>query len=87
MSRFSFPTDRQAEMFCWSIVQTMVQFFHISESEAVGRVNRHFQGQAFKGDNDMIYHETEEFWARTIYYEEGCYWWIEGCELYPKPFP
>lgn len=87
MSSFFFRTDAQAEAFFQKIVERMNQLFHIPIAEAVGRINRQFLGQEIIGNNDLIYHETEEYWAKTIYYEEDSYWWMEGSQPRPKPYP
>ncbi|MGE0131418.1 MAG: hypothetical protein AB7U82_25330 [Blastocatellales bacterium] len=87
MSKFSFETDRQAEEFCTEIAKMMVKLFGITEIEAVGRINRQWQGQKIVGPNRMIYHEDTEFWAKTIYYGADVHWWRGEEGLEPQPFP
>ncbi len=87
MSKFLFETDQQSEEFCLRIAQEMMMLFGITELEAIGRINRQWQGQKIVGPDLMIYHEDEEFWAKTIYYGPGVYWWLGEEGLDPQPFP
>jgi hypothetical protein len=82
MNKFVFKTDNEAEEFCMSIVDEMKKLFNITEEEAIGRINdfwSHLEG--FQGENMLIYHETEEFWAKEICYGHASKWWAkEGKE-------
>jgi hypothetical protein len=90
MSQFSFATDDESEVFCFRIASEMVKLFGISQSEAVGRINKHWQGQKFVGP-DMIYHRDTVYWANRIYYTDDTYWWLDWwlAENTPKakPYP
>lgn len=35
----------------------------------------HSKNQPMLDDHDMVYHETDEFWARQIYFEDEPRWW------------
>ena len=72
----------EAESFCQTIVACMMQLFHITETEAIGRISRQWKGQHFKTD-DIRFHETEEFWANDIYYGAESYWWTHPSHLSP----
>lgn len=87
MSNFSFRTDAKSDMFCRRIADEMIRLFGISEYEAIGRINRHFAGKEWLGPTHIWYHEGAEDWARNIYYEEDSYWWMEGRQPQPKPYP
>lgn len=87
MNNFSFKTDEQSFEFCKSIIQEMVMLFGIDKDEAIGRMNRLWTGLEFLGDEDLIYHEDEEYWANTIYYGKGSFWWKEPDDLKPLPYP
>jgi hypothetical protein len=65
--RFEFTTDVDLTAFCEAIVNRMVSLFGITFDEAVGRLNRDWKGLNITGD-DVIYHETKDYWAKTIYY-------------------
>jgi hypothetical protein len=85
---FPFKTDEKSEAFCGAIVREMVALFGISEAEAVHRVGRfwdHLPG--IVGEEDLVYHEDESYWARTIYYGAGSYWWITGGERERRQLP
>jgi hypothetical protein len=64
--KLDFETDRQSAEFCELIASRMTALFGISSEEAIGRINRDWRGQKIVG-NDIIYHEDEDYWAKTIY--------------------
>jgi len=84
--RFEFETDAQARAFCEAIAREMVRLFTIPLDEAVGRLNCHWKGQSFSGEKEVIYHETEEFWAKEIYFEHWPQWWTVP-DPKPRPYP
>lgn len=65
----------------------MMSLFHITEEEAVGRINNSFKNQQIVGIYDFVYHELPDFWAKTIYYGSDVFWWIEGQKLQPAKYP
>lgn len=67
----------------------MMNFFGISQEEAIERINRGFAGMEVVGspEENWLYYEMPEDQAKFIYYEVGTYWWIEGSPLKPKPYP
>lgn len=66
------------------IVQLLIELFDISEKEAFLRINSFWEGNDFLSEEDLIFHESPEFWAKTIYYEE-CNWWnFSENELIPR---
>lgn len=79
---FLFETDADTQIFCEEIAREMVRRFNISAIEAVGRINKHWTGQALLGKNDVVFHETEEYWAQQIYFEPFPNWWT-----IPNPKP
>ena len=69
MSRYQFDFEahgRSLEL-CERIVDRLVSLFGVPLEEAVGRVNKHWQGRVFE-DLDIICHEDEDFWANNIYF-------------------
>ncbi len=71
------------------IAQLMVEQFQISEDEAIGRISQFWEGLDLSSSEDMIYHETCEFWANQIYYDDGLWWRVEdktqlSVRKYPK---
>lgn len=64
----------------------MVRLFSISLEEAIGRINREWQGKPIVGD-DIVYHEAEDYWAQNIYFGKSSEWWLSPPGLKPKPYP
>lgn len=85
--KFEFETDIQSLQFCEAIVAQMVVLFGITTNEAIARINRDWHGLKFVGSEDMIYHEDEDYWAKTIYYGKGSNWWLSPPSLKPRPYP
>jgi len=83
--RFEFETDPKSFSYCLDIVQRMIVLFNISENEALLRINRRWIGLALKGEDDLIYHEDEDYWANTIYFGKDSDWWKNPPNLNPLP--
>ena len=49
MNQYAFAVDEEARAFCDEIVEAMQLRFHITNDEALGRLNRHWRGLAFVG--------------------------------------
>ena len=75
MTAFFFITDGKSQEYCELIANTMTEVLGISSSEAKERINKHWAGQNITGEDDLIYHEDEEYWANTIYYGKDSKWW------------
>jgi hypothetical protein len=82
---FTFTTDEQSESFCRAIVDGMIELFGITEDEAIGRVNRQWNGMVLIGDELAIYHEDEDYWASAIYFGKNSRWWNNPPDLKPRP--
>lgn len=87
MSIFDFTTDSDSEKYCLEVAECLVNFFDLTWDEAVGRVNRHWRNMSFLGQDDLIYHELPETWARNIYYDASWPWWKDEQKAKPKPYP
>jgi hypothetical protein len=88
MARYKFEfqaTGRSLEL-CERIVDRMMELFGISVDEALGRINRGWAGFEFE-DLDLICHETDDYWANTIYFGADSYWWLKPPGLKPLPYP
>lgn len=87
-SNFVFKTDEKSEEFCNQIAIKMVELFKITLEEAVGRINQAWANSlSIEGCDNIIYHEEEDFWAKTIYYPEGTRWWQQDESLLvPRPW-
>jgi hypothetical protein len=78
--------SERARQFIERIVEKMLILFPISRVEAVGRVNRQWRHVPYFGDDDIIFHETSEYWAKTIYYGDDSHWWHGEDGLTPVPY-
>lgn len=83
---FDFETNPEPQRFCASIARKMAALFHIPLTEALGRINAHWRGMAFLGEEDMLYHRDEDLWAREIYFEQWPPWW-KVPDPRPRPYP
>ena len=86
--KLTFNADSRGKSYGLRIARTMVRLFNIRLSEAIGRVNRDWAGVNIFG-SDQVYRRDPEEWAKTIYYEDGTWWWVEKwmAENTPKPKP
>ena len=82
---FIFHTDDRSATFCEEIARQMVDLFGITHEEAIGRINRDWAGLNIVGP-DVIYHEDETYWAKTIYYGKDSHWWLNPANLKPRPY-
>ena len=88
MARYLFKTDEKSEAYCDLIAQEMARFSHISESEAIQRINKTWAHvPKIVGDQELIYHEDEKYWARTIYYGKSSCWWLNETNRAKNGFP
>ena len=71
------------------IAREMVLLFPITMDEAVGRINRFWQGRDITSEVevDMLLHEEPDSWARTVYYGRNSSWWLGEEGLKPLPYP
>jgi hypothetical protein len=76
MSTFPFKTDDKSKVFCLSIAQEMTLLFGISDAQALRRICRCWRHVPEIVGQDIVYHETEDFWAKTIYHGKDSFWWI-----------
>ncbi len=85
-NKLTFVVDAQGEEYCAEIASEMVSLFGVTEEEAFGRINDFFKHQEIVGELDPVYHELPDYWAKTMYYGPGVYWWLEGQELHPRAY-
>ncbi len=69
----------------------MMLLFGIEKAEAVGRIDRFWEGQRFITKEQLLYllHDNrEEHWAKTIWYGRDSFWWAKDeATLQPTPWP
>lgn len=85
MTQFTFRTDEQSRDSCELIIREMVDRFGIVREEALERVNRMWGGLEIIGEEGLVYHEDEVFWAVTIFYGKDSGWWKDPPDLKPLP--
>jgi len=91
---WTFTTDAESSAACWEIVDELQRLFGVSREEAIGRINRQWNGQEIVGQ-DIVYHGTLDYWVHVMYYGADSFWWITGEKreklklgpILPKPFP
>lgn len=79
-------TSDKARDFVEEIITKMLHLFPITRAEAVGRINDSWGHLGQIGDSDIIFHETAEYWAKTIYYGKDSNWWLGEEGLSPRPY-
>lgn len=80
--------DVEAQKFCEGIVSEMVSLFSITEEEAISRVNFQWSHlESLGGNEELIYHEDERFWAQDIYYGPDSLWWLDDKVRSAKDLP
>lgn len=81
--------SEEALDFYEEIVREMLLLFPITRAEAVGRLNKFWAGQDFRGELDLnlLTHEEPTYWAKTIYYGRNVSWWKGEDDLRPEPYP
>ncbi|MFJ8823915.1 hypothetical protein ACIREE_19300 [Streptomyces sp. NPDC102467] len=78
LSTYTMPTCDATNELLEFIVDRMVAELGLSRAEAVARINRQWHGQDLSGEDDIVLHEDERFWALTIYYEDVPDWSAEA---------
>lgn len=81
------PVSDKAREFLEEIVAEMLFLFPITRNEAVGRINETWRHLDNIGDDDLMFHETAGYWAKTIYYGKESKWWLGEEGLRPRPYP
>jgi hypothetical protein len=71
------------------IAREMVLLFPITMDEAIGRINRFWQGRDMTTEVavNMLLHEEPDSWAKNVYYGRASNWWLGEEGLKPLPFP
>ena len=57
----------------------MIELFYVPD--------RFWRGQRIVGEENIVFHETPEFWAKTMYYGRHVKWWLGEEDLEPERFP
>jgi hypothetical protein len=83
---FNFTASESVLTYCEEILDLMQERFEISFEEALGRINEAWGGRPFWSE-ELIFHETSEFWAYDIYYGHDSGWWQKPPELKALPYP
>lgn len=83
---FDIAASETVLAYCEEIANAMVEKFRIEPDEAVGRINEIWGGRPFWSE-ELLFHETPQYWAFDIYYGHDSYWWHGAAGLNPVPFP
>ena len=77
IGEYEFATDRDAEKYLDSIVEAMMRGFGLQRDEAIAHINSLWrQIDHVSGPEDLMYHETPEYWANQFYLGRDSYWWL-----------
>lgn len=90
MSDFLMKTSGETLELLNAIVDEMAGRFSISRAEAVARVNQQWQGTDLSGEDEIILHEDEHYWALWIYFGGNVPDWSPGADRSswtPRPAP
>ena len=74
---YQFKTDRYSLPYCEEIISCMIDTFSITRDEAIRRMNATWFGLELIGEDDLIYHEEPEYWAKDICYGNESLWWLD----------
>lgn len=88
---FNIPATSEAIQVFHEVKTEMMLLFGIEEEEAVGRINRHWQGRQFLSEMELLvlcHDHHDEYWAKTIWYGPQSFWWVKDeSTLSPLPWP
>lgn len=89
MTSIEIQANGEALAYFEEIAREMLLLFPITMDEAVGRMNKFWQGRDFTRpvEVDMLLHEEPDAWAKTVYYGRNSEWWLREDGLEPQPFP
>jgi hypothetical protein len=69
----------------------MMTLFGIGEAEAIGRINRHWQGQEILTElqvANLSHDHHDSYLAKTVWYGRESFWWVKDeSVLSPLPWP
>ena len=77
---FLMPATGEVHELFGLIASEMVALFGISRAEAVARINAHWQQFEFLGENEIILHEDEYYWALFIYFDGNVPDWSRNAD-------
>jgi hypothetical protein len=82
MTLITVPASAEAAAYLNRIAERLTQLFGLSADEAGDRINRFWAGKSLvtEQQEDILFHELPDFWAKTIYHGPGVKWWLDGEE-------
>jgi hypothetical protein len=90
MNEFLMKTSGESLELLNAIADEMVTLFSISRTEAVARINQQWRGTDLSGEDEIILHEDERYWALSIYYGGSVPDWSPSADRSawsPQPVP
>lgn len=84
---FSFKTNLNSEIYCLAIAQHLVMEYKIPEDEAINRISYFWGEDDLTSEDNLLYHESPEYWAGTIYFEDEFWWDKDVKSLIPRKYP
>lgn len=77
--RWRVAKDDRAEAFLDEICADLQSRFNISADEARTRIEqgwKHLRDAELGGTDEILYHESPEYWANNLYYGKDSCWWL-----------
>lgn len=90
MTEFQLVASGEILKLLADIVDEMVVEFAISREEAVARINQQWHGADLSGEDEIILHEDERYWALWIFYGGNIPDWSPAADRStwtPRPVP
>jgi len=84
---FIFETDAESQKYCEEIVAEIVNVFGVNKEEAIKRVNQKWVSCKIVGEDDPVYHEDPEYWAKEIGYGHDSEWWVDEASAKLRELP
>ena len=66
MSKFTFTTDDKSLEYCNLILEHMIHEMGATPEKALLKMNSLWEGLAFRGEDDLLYHQDVDYWAEVI---------------------
>lgn len=90
MGDFRMKTSAETLELLDAIADEMTALLSISRAEAVARINQQWHGTDLSGEDEIILHEDERYWALWIYYGGNVPDWSPAADRStwtPRPLP
>lgn len=84
---WTFKTDVESNLFIKDILIELISRFPLNQSEGIELINNSWKHIDSILKDDIIFHESPEYWASTFYWGHDSYWWISRSEQIERHLP